>query len=455
MSRRHAAGAESARGLLFTVLGEFVLPWRGAAWTSSFIEVFGRIGVEEKAIRQALMRTAADGWLKAERVGRRTLWHLTPAAERLLTEGTERIYSFTAAMPEWDGRWLLVLARAPETDRPARHLLRTRLSWAGFGSPAPGVWVSTHLDRVPDAESALGEAGLSADAHIFIAEHHPGQPGSRLETMVRQAWDLDALEDRYEAFIGEFGGSENGTADPLVRVVELVHAWRRFPWTDPGLPVTLLPGHWSGVEAARLFTTLHARWSADAAAEWRLVDQRSSPRTGSGSVPALCSSTRHPERPVPISDHEQFDSGPSAPHRCSGNPSNRAMPSLIAAPWLTTTASPPAGRSSAIRSSAPATRPAITVPVSPPGGDQAACSAGYRSRISMSVSPSHSPPWRSRRSLSRETGRPVSRPSGSAVSAARRRSEETIAAGSSAARSRAARRACSSPVRSSGISLCP
>ena len=277
MSRRHATGAESARGLLFTVLGEFVLPSGATAWTSSFINVFGRMGVEEKATRQALMRTAADGWLKAERAGRRTLWHLTPAAERLLTEGTERIYGFTAA-EQWDGRWLLILARAPETDRPARHLLRTRLTWAGFGNPAPGAWISPHTGRMPEAEHALAEAGLFADAQIFIAEHHQGrldgQQGGRLADMVRQAWDLDALEDRYEAFIAEFATWEDGAAvtDPLVRVVELVHAWRRFPWTDPALPASLLPARWSGVEAARLFTRLHARWSGDASAEWRLLD---------------------------------------------------------------------------------------------------------------------------------------------------------------------------------------
>ena len=76
--RRHAAGAESARGLLFTVLGELVLPTGGEAWTSAFIDVFGRLGVEEKAARQALMRTAADNWLSSERVGRRTLWRLPP-----------------------------------------------------------------------------------------------------------------------------------------------------------------------------------------------------------------------------------------------------------------------------------------------------------------------------------------------------------------------------------------
>ena len=74
--RRHTIGTGSARGLLFTVLGEFVLPTGGSAWTSTFIEVFGRLGVEEKAARQALMRSAADGWLTSQRQGRRTVWRL-------------------------------------------------------------------------------------------------------------------------------------------------------------------------------------------------------------------------------------------------------------------------------------------------------------------------------------------------------------------------------------------
>ena len=35
LSRLHAAGAPSARGLLFTLLGVFVLPGGGTAWTSA------------------------------------------------------------------------------------------------------------------------------------------------------------------------------------------------------------------------------------------------------------------------------------------------------------------------------------------------------------------------------------------------------------------------------------
>lgn len=268
MSRRHAAGAGSARALLFTVLGEFVLPSGGTAWTSSLIDVLARLGVEEKATRQALMRTAADGWLEAERVGRRTHWRLTTSAETLLVEGTERIYGFTGSAPQWDGRWLLVLARAPETERPTRHLLRTRLTWAGLGSPAPGVWISPHTDRIDALDRALAEAGVLGDAQVFVAEHHGTAP---LAAMVAQAWDLEEIERGYEAFIDRF--DREGDRDPLATVAGLVHAWRRFPWTDPGLPRELLPTPWRGLEAAALFRRLHESLAADAQQLWRDLDE--------------------------------------------------------------------------------------------------------------------------------------------------------------------------------------
>jgi phenylacetic acid degradation operon negative regulatory protein len=162
---------------------------------------------------------------------------------------------------------VLVLARAPETERPARHLLRTQLTWAGFGSPAPGVWISTHAERVAEVERILTEAGLLEDAHIFLAAH---RGGGELAAMVAQAWDLDALERQYETFTSEFDAQ--GAADPLVRIVELVHAWRKFPWIDPVLPPVLLPQRWTGVQAAGLFARSHTRWSADATAEWQRIN---------------------------------------------------------------------------------------------------------------------------------------------------------------------------------------
>lgn len=270
LTRRQTAGSVTARGLLFTVLGEFVLPGGGSAWTAAVIDVLGQVGIEEKAARQALARTAADGWLTAERSGRRTRWRLTGSAEHLLTDGAARIYGFTGVRRHWDGRWLLVLARAPEADRPARHLLRTRMAWAGFGSPAPGVWISPGSDQAGAAQRVLADAGLLDGAHIFTAEH---QAGGELASMARAAWDLAGIERRYEQFISEFAGPP-AAADPLARLTGLVHAWRRFPWIDPVLPAALLPDGWSGSRAAGLFGQRHAEWSPAAVARWQLINSQ-------------------------------------------------------------------------------------------------------------------------------------------------------------------------------------
>jgi phenylacetic acid degradation operon negative regulatory protein len=279
LSRQHAAGSPSARGLLFTLLGEFVLTGDGTAWTSAVLATFGRLGIEEKTTRQALMRTAAAGWLDAEKLGRRTRWRLTGAARQLLTDGAARIYSFTGPDPDWDGRWLLISARIPESDRRARHVVRTRLNWAGFGSLGPGLWISPHPDREAEAVRVLREAGIADDAHVFVARR------SRLgdeRVMVATAWDLTAIEDQYEQFIEEFrdpaefpdpAPSDALTWHPLTRQIELVHAWRRFPAADPALPRELLPARWSGLEAARLFSDRHQQWSVAARQEWKRLNE--------------------------------------------------------------------------------------------------------------------------------------------------------------------------------------
>jgi phenylacetic acid degradation operon negative regulatory protein len=267
LSRRQEAGAPSARGLLLTLLGEFVLTGDGTAWTSAVLATFARLGIEQKTTRQALMRTAAAGWLTAEKVGRRTRWRLTGAARQMLTDGAARIYSFTGPDPDWDGRWLLISARIPESDRRARHVVRTRLSWAGFGSLGPGLWISPHPDREAEAVGVLREAGIADDAHVFTARRS-GLGDERV--MVATAWDLTAIEDEYEQFIEEF--RPPAAEDVLGRQIELVHAWRRFPALDPALPRELLPDRWSGLEAARLFGEQHQQWSAAAGQEWQRLN---------------------------------------------------------------------------------------------------------------------------------------------------------------------------------------
>lgn len=271
VSRRREVSHTSARSVLMTVLGEFALPRGRPVWTSTLVDVLGMFGVEEKSARQALARTAAEGWLVSERVGRRVRWSLTPPGRRLLTEGAERIYGFGRDTGSWDGRWLMLLVSVPETKRDLRHSLRTRLTWAGFGSPTPGVWISADTSRQDEADSIVRALGLDREAMSFVASY--GKIGEE-DAMVSRAWDLTALEERYEGFIDEFTGLHPATGgDVLHAQTRLVHEWRRFPFLDPQLPVRLLPANWSGVQAAELFHRKHVEWRATAQEHWELLTE--------------------------------------------------------------------------------------------------------------------------------------------------------------------------------------
>jgi phenylacetic acid degradation operon negative regulatory protein len=90
--------------------------------------------------------------------------------------------------------------------------------------------------------------------------------------MVRQAWDLGALETEYEEFLTTF--TRQPSSDPLVRLTQLVHAWRRFALLDPALPRELLPKEWIGARAARLFHRQHAKWLPEATREWARISRQ-------------------------------------------------------------------------------------------------------------------------------------------------------------------------------------
>jgi phenylacetic acid degradation operon negative regulatory protein len=159
-----------------------------------------------------------------------------------------------------------MMVSVPEAKRDLRHRLRTQLNWAGFGSPAPGVWVSPHVEAEAEAKSILAELGIERQAMSFIATY--GAIG-HVADMVSAAWDLAEVTERYEDFIDQFSGLHPRSGDDVLRAqIRLVHEWRRLPFLDPQLPHELLPPRWSGIRATHLFRDKHAAWREAARKRW-------------------------------------------------------------------------------------------------------------------------------------------------------------------------------------------
>ncbi|MBT2225026.1 PaaX family transcriptional regulator C-terminal domain-containing protein [Nonomuraea sp. NEAU-A123] len=266
----------SARSLLLTVLGEFVLPRRGEVWTGTLIDALGAFGIEEKSARQALSRTCAEGLLASVRHGRKVRWNLTEAGERLLREGTERIYGFMRRPHAWDGRWLVLTAGVPETQRRLRHRLRTKLTWLGLGSPSPTLWVIPDASKEAAVRDVVRELDLGDRAHAWIG---PASDIGDITKLINAAWDLDDVEKRYLGFIERFEGRVVSTdREAFVHQVLLIQEWRRFPFLDPDLPAELLDHDWPGPRAATVFHDLRDRWRRRAQAEWDLMDSGAATR---------------------------------------------------------------------------------------------------------------------------------------------------------------------------------
>jgi phenylacetic acid degradation operon negative regulatory protein len=270
------SGFPSARSLLLTVLGEFVYPRRGQVWTATLVEALGALGFEEKSARQALFRAAGEGLMSSTRHGRRVRWQLTDTGEQLLREGTERIYGFMRAPRPWDGSWLVLTVSVPESQRQLRHRLRTRLTWLGMGSPSPGLWVVPDVSKEAEISAVIDELGLHDRAFAWAGTATPtGDPA----TLLAAAWDLNDVEKRYLAFIGQFEEVRAATPrDAFINQVNLVQEWRRFPFLDPDLPSELLDHDWPGPRAAATFHDRHDRWHRKAQEQWDQMDEEAGQR---------------------------------------------------------------------------------------------------------------------------------------------------------------------------------
>jgi phenylacetic acid degradation operon negative regulatory protein len=279
---RRGENTSSARALLLTVLGEFVLADGGAVWTSTLIEALGALEVEPKTSRQAIARSASGGLLTATRTGRQVRWGLTPVARQLLTTGTERIYGLGRPQEPWDGRWVVILVSVPESNRRLRYRLRLTLGGQGFGLLAPGVWVCPWVDREPAAVALLHDLGLGSDAISFVGE--PGSAGV-LDDRIFEVWDLAGVASEYGVFVEATTAKAPTTvAEAFIDLATLVHDWRHFPAVDPGLPDRLLPRSWPGHAAAGVFHRCHEQWRPAAWEWWRL-------HAGESRAPALTAAT--------------------------------------------------------------------------------------------------------------------------------------------------------------------
>src|ERR1700730_1557488 len=118
--------------LLITIFGDAIAPRGGAVTLGSLIRLAAPFGLTERLVRTSVARLARDGWLAAQRSGRRSEYHLTRSGSERFAQATQRIYG--EGPRQWDGRWTLLLL---PPSGPQRAQLRESLKWLGVGAGHP------------------------------------------------------------------------------------------------------------------------------------------------------------------------------------------------------------------------------------------------------------------------------------------------------------------------------
>ncbi|WP_433327635.1 PaaX family transcriptional regulator [Spirillospora sp. CA-294931] len=241
----------NARSALFDLYGDHLRERGGTAPVAALVRLLAALGVAAPAVRTAVSRMVRQEWLEPVRLPEGPGYALTPRAARRMDEAAHRVYR---DLGPWDGRWhLLVVERVRE--RARRDRIAAGLAYLGYARLDEATWIgpraSSELDPLLAAESVRAERFLSAyegDARGLVA----------------RAWDLDGLARSYERWLDDAGalvGGASGPSDEHAFAVRsrLVHEWRKFLFTDPGLPPDLLPDGWPGARAARFFDAEAAR----------------------------------------------------------------------------------------------------------------------------------------------------------------------------------------------------
>jgi phenylacetic acid degradation operon negative regulatory protein len=235
-----------ARSALFDLYGDYLRPRGGRAPVAALVKLLAPLGVAPPAVRTAVSRMVRQGWLRPMRLVSGPGYLLTPKAARRLDDASARIYR--TGRTGWDGRFDLILLRAPIPRRDGR-----RLTFLGYGMLGEHAWVAPRA--ADEIDAVLTEMALPYER--FSASHAAGSAAAA--EVVGRAWDLAEIARAYEEFVA--------TQRPMVIAVnarsddehayaarfQLVHAWRSFLFRDPQLPASLLPSRWPGLSAAAFF----------------------------------------------------------------------------------------------------------------------------------------------------------------------------------------------------------
>ncbi len=218
----HAPGRPRVLSLVVTIFGDAALPRGGQIAMTDLTAITGNIGVSAGALRTAVSRLAAEGWVEREKLGRNSLYRLSDQARRDSEWAAEIIY---AADPVSHREWIVSIDQQAVEDDAAALSKSVRI---------------LPIDQRPDE--------VAAGRFVLL--------GSPLHTpkWVKDAVAPPELHEQFHALKAALSANDLFHAAPTMPALDaltarilIAHFWRRLILRHPFLPESFIDADWPGL----------------------------------------------------------------------------------------------------------------------------------------------------------------------------------------------------------------
>jgi phenylacetic acid degradation operon negative regulatory protein len=243
-----------ARSALFDLYGDHLRPRGGHAPVAALVRLLSCLDIAAPAVRTAVSRMVRQGWLTPLSSDAGPGYQLTERATRRLDEAASRIYRLRPPQA-WDGRWsIALLDHTP--NRTQRERVQRALEYLGYRQVQPDGWIAPR--PASELESVTAVEGIDVTHFVGELDGDEGELVERLWRPQQLAAAYTRWIDDARALVLAAGPAPDEPTAFAVRST-LLHEWRKFLFTDPGLPKELLPPDWPGQAAAEYFDAESAR----------------------------------------------------------------------------------------------------------------------------------------------------------------------------------------------------
>ena len=223
IAQLHESGSLKVWSLIITFFGDSIVNRGGNVSASTVHTVLDRIDIGSGATRTAFSRLANDGWVKRQKLGRRSYYQLTEQGMRLFSEAAQRIYSPVDSAKNQPDSWLLGM----NLDKSALNQLPIANA---IVLPNRSMLIVNPDERAVKCVSELGFLSVTGqlnDVPQWIVDHL--RPADWKE-------QIQALQNSFSHVATELPSDRLSS---LATRTLLVHQWRRLLLRYPPIPSAL------------------------------------------------------------------------------------------------------------------------------------------------------------------------------------------------------------------------